>query len=91
MPEAIAQERGLRKQRKGVVISESGDKTRVVMVERRKQHPLYGKVIRMKKKYHVHDEENVSAMGDVVRIVETRPRSKTKRWRLTEILVKHSE
>jgi small subunit ribosomal protein S17 len=91
MAEATVNARGLRKQRRGTVVSESGDKTRVVQVERRKQHPLYGKVVRLKKKYHVHDENNESSVGDTVRIVETRPMSRTKRWRLVEVLAKHSE
>jgi small subunit ribosomal protein S17 len=78
--------RHLRKTREGRVASKSGDKTVVVLIERRVRHPLYGKEIRMSKKVHVHDEENKAAVGDVVRIMETRPLSKMKRWRLLDIV-----
>lgn len=83
-------ERGNRKTRIGTVVSDKMDKTVVVAVERMKKHPLYGKTIRVTKKYKVHDEENLSRQGDRVKIMETRPLSKEKRWRLVEI-VKKSE
>ncbi len=79
-------ERGTRKQREGRVVSTAMDKTVVVLVERRMRHPLYGKEIRRHKKFYVHDEKNEAAVGDVVRIQETRPLSKMKRWRLVEII-----
>ena len=71
-----------RKVRVGVVVSDKGDKTIVVKVERRFSHPLYGKGVRRTKRYHVHDEQNEYKVGDTVRISETRPLSKTKRWRV---------
>lgn len=83
-------ERGNRKTRIGTVVSDKMDKTVVVAVERMKKHPLYGKTIRVTKKYKVHDEENLARQGDRVKIMETRPLSKEKRWRLVEI-VKKSE
>lgn len=79
--------RGSRKIRKGVVVSRSGDKSIVVETERRRRHPLYGKVIRTFKKYHAHDEKNVAQVGDRVVITECRPLSKLKCWRLTEVMV----
>jgi small subunit ribosomal protein S17 len=79
-------ERNLRKKREGRVISKSGDKTVVVLIERRVRHPLYGKEIRISKKVHVHDEENKAGIGDVVRVMETRPVSKLKRWRLVDVV-----
>ena len=78
--------RGVRKTRVGTVVSDKADKTVVVEVERRYQHPLYGKQVKRHKKYHAHDEKNEYQSGDVVRIVETRPISKTKRWRVTELI-----
>ena len=66
----------------GVVVSDKGDKTIVVKVERRFKHPLYGKYIRQSKKYHAHDEHNECKVGELVRIVECRPLSKTKKWEL---------
>ena len=78
--------RGNRKERKGIVVGEKMDKTIVVRVERVLRHPLYGKVIRTHKKYKVHDENNQARMGDTVQIMECRPLSKTKRWRLVDIL-----
>ncbi|GAV32367.1 MAG: 30S ribosomal protein S17 [Anaerosomatales bacterium] len=81
-------ERNRRKERQGVVVSISGDKTCVVMVEDRKKHPLYGKMITRSKKLHVHDEANEAQVGDTVRVMETRPLSKLKRWRLVEIVEK---
>jgi small subunit ribosomal protein S17 len=75
-----------RKTRQGVVVSDKGDKTIVVLVERRFAHPLYGKSIKRTKKYHAHDENNEFRTGDVVRIQETRPLSKLKRWRVTDLI-----
>jgi small subunit ribosomal protein S17 len=80
--------RGNRKTRVGVVVSDSMDKTISVLVERRAAHPLYGKVVKTSKKYAAHDPNNEAAVGDKVRIVETRPLSKTKRWRLEAIVAK---
>jgi small subunit ribosomal protein S17 len=79
-------ERSQRKERQGVVVSDVQDKTIVVRVERRTTHPLYGKTMTQSKKYHVHDESNDAGVGDTVRIVETRPMSKLKRWRLAEVV-----
>jgi small subunit ribosomal protein S17 len=81
-------ERNARKERQGTVVSDAQDKTIVVRVERRTTHPLYGKTIKVSKKYHAHDESNEAGVGDTVRIVETRPLSKLKRWRLDEIVEK---
>lgn len=78
--------RGLRKERTGVVVSAAMDKTIVVRVERKKRHPLYGKEMRQSKKFYAHDEERKAKQGDRVVIVETRPLSKLKRWRLVEVL-----
>ena len=75
-----------RKSRVGVVTSDKSDKTVTVMVGRQFAHPLYGKQVKKTKKYHAHDEANEFQQGDVVRIVETRPLSKTKRWRVAELL-----
>jgi small subunit ribosomal protein S17 len=77
-----------RKVRSGRVVSDKMEKTRVVLVERTTRHPLYGKIIRQSKKYKIHDEANESRVGDIVKIVETRPLSKDKRWRLVEITQK---
>ena len=79
-------ERHARKQRRGVVVSDTQDKTIIVTVERRTTDPLYGKTVKRNKRYHVHDEENTAGVGDTVRIVETRPLSRLKRWRLAEIV-----
>ena len=79
-------ERGVRKERKGVVVSDKMDKTIVVKVSRRIRHPLYGKEMSQSCKFHAHDEKNEAKVGDVVRIVESRPLSRTKRWRLVEIV-----
>ncbi len=79
-------ERHLRKTRTGVVVSDSMDKTVVVKVDRAMRHPLYGKVVRMSKNYKAHDEKEVCKVGDTVVITETRPLSKTKRWRVLEII-----
>ena len=80
--------RGYRKIREGLVISDKMDKTVVVEVEDRVKHPKYGKVIRRTKKYKAHDGENACGVGDRVRLMETRPLSATKRWRVAEILEK---
>jgi small subunit ribosomal protein S17 len=74
--------RGSRKVRKGVVVSKSGEKSVIVQGERRERHPLYGKIVRRFKKYHAHDEANAAKVGDEVTIMETRPLSATKRWRI---------
>lgn len=81
-------ERNARKVRQGVVVSAAGDKTCVVKVEERKKHPLYGKMITKSTKFHAHDEANEAGVGDVVQIMETRPLSKMKRWRLIEVVEK---
>lgn len=81
-------ERNSRKVRQGVVVSAAGDKTCVVMIEERKKHPLYNKMITRSAKLHAHDEENLAGVGDTVLIMETRPLSKMKRWRLIEIVEK---
>ncbi len=80
--------RALRKQRKGKVVSKSGNKSIVVIVESRKPHPLYGKIIKQSSKFHAHDEENAANVGDTVVIMETRPISRMKRWRLIEVTEK---
>ena len=79
-------ERGARKSRTGLVVSDKMDKTVVVAIERRVPHPIYGKMITRTKRLKAHDEENSAKVGDTVRIVETRPLSKDKRWRLVEIV-----
>jgi len=79
-------ERGIRKERVGVVVSDVQNKTIVVEVSRRTAHPLYKKVVKVRKKFACHDENNEAKKGDTVRIVETRPLSKNKRWRLMEII-----
>lgn len=81
-------DRNRRKVRQGVVVSTAGEKTCVVKVEERKKHPLYGKMITQSTKFHAHDENNECGVGDTVSIMETRPLSKLKRWRLVEILEK---
>ncbi len=81
-------ERGRRQERRGVVISDKGEKTIVVKVDVIKSHPKYKKVVRSTVKFHAHDEANTAGVGDTVRIIETRPLSKTKRWRLAEIVEK---
>lgn len=78
--------RNLRKQKIGVVVSDKMDKTIAVMVERRLMHPIYGKFVKRTKKFMAHDEENTCKLGDKVRIMETRPLSKNKCWRLVEVL-----
>ena len=78
--------RNTRKVRQGTVISISGNKTIVVQTEERKRHPKYGKMMTTTKKLHAHDEECTAGVGDTVRVMETRPLSKMKRWRLVEII-----
>jgi small subunit ribosomal protein S17 len=80
--------RGYRKVREGYVVSDKMDKTVVVEVEDRVKHPKYGKVLRRTKKYKAHDEQNACGVGDRVLLMESRPQSATKRWRVTEILEK---
>jgi len=87
-PVQATEGRNLRKTRIGVVTSNKMTKTITVSVERKVKHPLYGKFIKKSTKFHAHDEENTASIGDVVRIMETRPLSKTKRWRLVEVLEK---
>jgi small subunit ribosomal protein S17 len=84
----MTEDRNSRKARHGVVVSTAGEKTCVVKVESRKPHPLYGKMMTHSTKYHAHDENNECGVGDVVTIMETRPLSKLKRWRLVEIVEK---
>ncbi len=79
-------DRGRRQERRGVVVSDAMDKTIVVKVDTIRSHPRYKKVIRRSTKFHAHDEANTAKVGDLVRIVETRPLSKTKNWRLAEIV-----
>ena len=81
-------ERNLRKERIGVVVSNKMDKSIVVAVERKKKHPMYGKFVKKTTKFVAHDEKNECSIGDTVRIMETRPLSKTKNWRLVEIVEK---
>jgi small subunit ribosomal protein S17 len=80
------EERGQRKERVGTVVSDKMDKTVVVTVERNFIHPVYGRIVRQKSKYVAHDEKDECKVGDVVKIFETRPLSKTKRWRVSEVL-----
>jgi len=80
--------RNLRKERQGVVSSDKMDKTVTVSIEWKEKHPMYGKFVRKTKKYHAHDEKNECHIGDTVRIMETRPTSKLKRWRVVEIVEK---
>ena len=79
-------ERAQRKVRVGVVVSDTRDKTVTVLVKDSKRHPKYGKTVPVRKKYHAHDETNDARAGDTVRIEETRPLSKTKRWRVAEVV-----
>ena len=78
--------RNLRKEQSGVVVSNKMDKTIVVAVKWKEKHPIYGKFVNKTKKFHAHDSENTCGIGDMVRIMETRPMSKTKKWRLVEII-----
>lgn len=86
MTEQTGTERKLRKQRVGVVTSTKMEKTITVLIERKIKHPIYGKFMKKSKKFTAHDEKNECNEGDTVRIMETRPLSKKKRWRLVEIL-----
>jgi small subunit ribosomal protein S17 len=82
----MVEERATRKTRVGVVVSDARDKTITVEITQSMRHPRYDKVVRSRKQFHVHDEANDAKMGDTVRIVETRPLSKTKRWRVDEVV-----
>jgi small subunit ribosomal protein S17 len=84
----MAEERKIRKTKTGVVSSDKMDKTITVAVERKVKHPIYGKFVKKTTKFHAHDDNNEAKPGDVVKIMETRPLSKTKRWRLVEIIEK---
>jgi small subunit ribosomal protein S17 len=81
-------ERNLRKTRTGVVKSNKMDKTITVTVERKVKHPIYGKFVKKTTSFHAHDEKNECTVGDIVKIMESRPLSKTKRWRLVEVIEK---
>ncbi|WP_163728517.1 MULTISPECIES: 30S ribosomal protein S17 [unclassified Parabacteroides] len=78
--------RNLRKERTGVVTSNKMDKSITVAIKWKEKHPMYGKFVNKTKKYHAHDEKNECNIGDTVKIMETRPLSKTKRWRLVQII-----
>lgn len=80
--------RNFRKQRTGVVVSDKMDKTIVVAIKTKVRHPLYGKMVNRTRKFKAHDEQNQCGIGDTVRIMETRPLSKDKRWRLVEVIEK---
>ena len=80
--------RGLRKTRTGVVVSDKMDKTVTIAIQTKVRHPLYGKMVNRTHKFKAHDEENQCRIGDTVRIMETRPLSKDKRWRVVEIIEK---
>lgn len=81
-------ERQLRKTRTGLVVSNKMDKSIVVAVERKVKHPIYGKFVKKTTKFHAHDEKDECSIGDLVKIMESRPLSKTKRWRLVEVVEK---
>ena len=85
---ANTEKRNLRKTKIGVVSSNKTDKTITVNVERKVKHPLYGKFVKKSNRFHAHDEKNECSIGDTVKIMETRPMSKTKRWRLVEVIEK---
>ncbi len=84
----MTNERNFRKVRQGVVISNASDKTIVVQIKERKPHPVYKKMMTSTKKLHAHDENNEASIGDTVQVMETRPLSKMKRWRLLKIVEK---
>ncbi|NLV57754.1 MAG: 30S ribosomal protein S17 [Clostridiales bacterium] len=84
----MSEQRGLRKTREGLVVSDKMDKTIVVEIKTRVRHPLYGKIMNKTNKLKAHDENNECGIGDRVRVMETRPLSRDKRWRLVEILEK---
>ena len=88
MSEVTTIARNLRKTKLGVVTSNKMDKTITVNVERKVKHPLYGKFVKKSTKFHAHDDKNECRIGDTVRIMESRPLSKTKRWRLVEVVEK---
>ena len=88
MSEINTKERGLRKTRIGVVVSDKMDKTCVIQIKTRVRHPLYGKIMNKTSKLKAHDEENACGIGDTVRLMETRPLSREKRWRVVEIIEK---
>lgn len=81
-------DRNLRKERIGIVTSNKMTKSVVVMVERKEKHPMYGKFVKKSSKFHAHDEKDECGIGDTVKIMETRPVSKLKRWRVTEVIEK---
>ena len=84
----MSEERNMRKTRTGIVVSDKMDKTVVVAIRDNVRHPLYGKIIKRTSKIHAHDEKNECGVGDRVSVMETRPLSKTKRWRVVEIIEK---
>lgn len=84
----MAEERALRKTRVGIVVSDKMDKTIVVAIKDHVKHPTYGKIIKRTTKIHAHDENNECGIGDTVELMETRPLSKTKRWRLVQVIEK---
>lgn len=84
----MSEQRGIRKERIGVVVSDKMDKTIVVSIKTRVRHPLYGKIMNQTSKLKAHDEKNECGIGDTVRVMETRPLSHDKRWRLVEIIEK---
>ena len=84
----MSEERNMRKTRTGLVVSDKMDKTVVVAIKDNVRHPLYGKIIKRTVKIHAHDENNQCGIGDTVSVMETRPLSKTKRWRVVEIIEK---
>ena len=84
----MTEERALRKTRVGMVVSDKMDKTVVIAIEDNVKHPVYGKIIKHTLKVHAHDEDNTCGVGDKVKIMETRPLSKSKRWRVVEIIEK---
>ena len=84
----MSEERNMRKTRTGIVVSNKMDKTVVVAIKDNVRHPLYGKIIKRTSKIHAHDEKNECGIGDRVSVMETRPLSKTKRWRVVEVIEK---
>jgi 30S ribosomal protein S17 len=84
----MSEQRGIRKTRTGVVVSDKMDKTITIQIKTRVRHPLYGKIMNQSSKLKAHDEKNECGIGDTVRVMETRPLSATKRWRLVEIIEK---
>ena len=84
----MSEQRGYRKTREGLVVSDKMDKTIVVAIKTKVRHPLYGKMVNRTRKFKAHDEENACGVGDIVKVMETRPLSKDKRWRVVEIIEK---